>query len=331
MQLPVGRQVTFLVFVLPAPTVLLLALSAEEERQARAAALLAEEAEQQMPESTAAKKKKKGKRGGGGGGGGSVAAAVQRQAASDGEQEEEAPQEPVDQLARRAGPAAGGSATLPDETALQQQLGLERLLLEMQQAEQQQVERQQQEPRQVQGQEAAPAAPGAVALLPVSQDAPVSGPAAAAAPAPSEHSLEAQMAASAAFEWSAVEGADDGWGGAPPRPASSAADDWHDAAASSHRQAAAAGKQQSAQTRPAELGQRVIGWDGEWVCSCGDVHGVTWDCKTCAILAPCRRVTVAWLAVCGRGMPGLWGMLAGPASLAKLLRQANVAANLKGC
>ncbi|KAL4433789.1 hypothetical protein ABPG75_000230 [Micractinium tetrahymenae] len=138
-----------------------------------------------------------------------------------------------------------------------------------------------------------------------------------------QHSLAALQAASQAFDWSGIEGADAEarWqqGGAAPTPA-----DWQEApshrptAKASAGAAAAAGSKpgraasaeqqqpevpplpaQPAEQQRAEQRQqqrppidpskpRVVGWDGSWVCKCGRRHRVSEACLACKTPEPCR-------------------------------------------
>lgn len=147
-----------------------------------------------------------------------------------------------------------------------------------------------------------------------------------------QHSLAALQAASQAFDWSMIEGADadaSPHGDAEPAPA-----DWQDAP--SHRPApakarlaaeAAAASTDSWQGKPAVVDQteqqaeqqtvaphraqqqqqrsaidpnkpRVVGWDGAWVCKCGKRHSVSEACKACKAPVPCRWGAVARVGVC---------------------------------
>jgi len=102
-----------------------------------------------------------------------------------------------------------------------------------------------------------------------------------------QHSLQALLAASDNFDWSAVEGADaDASSRLEPAAAGAAAEDWR------------GGSSQKQRTQPAPAARQpatsqIVGWDGEWVCSCGERHGATRDCKVCATLGPCRQVTLS--------------------------------------
>ncbi|GAB4821097.1 hypothetical protein N2152v2_008143 [Parachlorella kessleri] len=85
-----------------------------------------------------------------------------------------------------------------------------------------------------------------------------------------------------------------GWGtvGGTARPASAGSAGGSAAAAAARPAPARAGSASSAgralRKGPDPTKPRIVGWNGDWVCGCGNQYSVRANCRSCGIVAPCR-------------------------------------------